>query len=420
MFSLFNKKQPQEKRANPLAPILFFENEKFSNSQKLQEFIKEGYQSNVIAYRCISEIATAIASIEIEIWSKNKFQENHPLYSLLKRPNPLQSGKKFIREMVTNLKVTGNSYIAGYNSEQFAPDKPMIEVYNIPTENIQIEVSKKGFPAFYIARGKLGEAKFSVNQLNGFSQLLHISEVSIDNNLVGMSAFAPSAISCDLHNSALRWNFGLLKNGAKPPFAITPKGDTGFTTEQKAQIKEWFNREYQGENNAGKPLTIAGVEITEMGFSPSDMDYSSVVSVAANNIALAFGVPPVLITGEGNTFNNVREAREAFYENTILPLLDEILAELSNWFKIGYKDETLQLKYNPDNISALESKRERKFARMKDAVEAGILTKDEARIELGYNEYGGLASELFVSTSQIPISDAGIEEPKLEQDEISN
>jgi HK97 family phage portal protein len=421
MFSFFKKNNSnfKEIRSNPAAPILFYDNEPAQNSSKLEEYLDEGYEKNVIAYRCVNELAVCLASIELEVWNGDKMQTEHKLIDLLRRPNPLQGRNAFFRELVTNLKISGNSYTLGFNGAEYNINMPPLEMWHIPSGNITVRKSKKGLPEAYEINGKSGKQVYSVNQLDGRCQLLHIKEPNPRDAFIGLSPFSPAAISCDLHNAGLRWNYSLLKNGAKVPFAIKPKDGGTFSEEQKAQIKEWFNREYQGSHNAGKPLTISGVDFEKIGLDPVDMDYSNTVKTAANNICLAFGVPPVLITGDGNTFNNVREAREALFENTIIPMLDEILDDLNRWLTPLYKEKGLIIKYNPDSISALEAKRERKYERMIKAVDAGILTKDEAREELGFDPKGGVANELFVSINMIPIGDAGLNEMDY-KDEISD
>ena len=58
-----------------------------------------------------------------------------------------------------------------------------------------------------------------------------------------------------------------------------------------------------------------------MGFSPSDMEFHKTKDAAAREIALAFGVPPMLLGIPGDaTYANYQEANRAFYRLTVLPL----------------------------------------------------------------------------------------------------
>jgi len=52
---------------------------------------------------------------------------------------------------------------------------------------------------------------------------------------------------------------------------------------------------HQGARNAGRPMLLeGGLDWKPMGFSPSDMEFQKTKEAAAREIALAFGVPPML------------------------------------------------------------------------------------------------------------------------------
>ncbi len=63
-----------------------------------------------------------------------------------------------------------------------------------------------------------------------------------------------------------------------------------------------------------------------MSLSPADMDFAALKAAAARDIALAFGVPPMLLGLPGdNTYANYREANRALWRLTLLPLAAKIL-----------------------------------------------------------------------------------------------
>src|SRR5205823_563793 len=68
----------------------------------------------------------------------------------------------------------------------------------------------------------------------------------------------------------------------------------------------------------------------------ADMEFMALKEGAARDIALAFGVPPVLVGLPGDaTYANAREAGRALYRQTILPMagrvLDALAGMLSDW-----------------------------------------------------------------------------------------
>ena len=53
---------------------------------------------------------------------------------------------------------------------------------------------------------------------------------------------------------------------------------------------------HTGARNAGRPMLLeGGLDWKPMGFSPSDMEFQKTKEAAAREIALAFGVPPMLL-----------------------------------------------------------------------------------------------------------------------------
>jgi len=117
-----------------------------------------------------------------------------------------------------------------------------------------------------------------------------------------------------------------------------------------------------------------------MGFSPSDMEFQKTKESAARDIALAFGVPPMLLGLPGDaTYANYQEAHRAFYRLTVLPLAQKVLASLSHWLA-AYGGEMVEIAPDLDRIPALSAERDAQWTRVR---EADFLSVDEKRRLLG-------------------------------------
>jgi HK97 family phage portal protein len=117
-----------------------------------------------------------------------------------------------------------------------------------------------------------------------------------------------------------------------------------------------------------------------MGFSPSDMEFQKTKDAAARDIALAFGVPPMLLGIPGDaTYANYAEANRAFYRLTVLPLASKVLASLAHWLA-GYSGEVVELRPDLDQVPALATERDAQWRRV---AEAEFLTPAEKRAMLG-------------------------------------
>ena len=65
------------------------------------------------------------------------------------------------------------------------------------------------------------------------------------------------------------------------------------------------------------------------------MEFQKTKEAAAREIAIAFGIPPMLVGIPGDaTYANYQEANRAFYRLTVLPLATKVLADLAHWLSI--------------------------------------------------------------------------------------
>ncbi len=127
-------------------------------------------------------------------------------------------------------------------------------------------------------------------------------------------------------------------------------------------------------------LLEGGPDWKPMGFSPSDMEFHETKLSAAREIAIAFGVPPMLMGIPGDaTYANYQEANRAFYRLTVLPLAQRVLASLSHWLA-SFTGEVVEMKPDLDQIPALAVERDQQWARVGAA---DFLTQAEKRMILG-------------------------------------
>ena len=204
-------------------------------------------------------------------------------------------------------------------------------------------------------------------------------------------AFPPleaASMALDTHNAAGRWNKALLDNSARPSGALVyaPKEGGNLTEEQYGRLKEELEEGYSGVSRAGRPMLLeGGLDWKAMGLTPKDMDFIEAKNAASRDIALAFGVPPMLLGIPGdNTYSNYQEANRAFYRGTVLPMAARSAGALSAWLAPLF-GERLRLWYDADQVDGLAAEREALWARIGAAE---FLSEDEKREAVGYGRAG--------------------------------
>jgi HK97 family phage portal protein len=214
--------------------------------------------------------------------------------------------------------------------------------------------------------------------------ICHLRSFHPQDDHYGLSPLQAAAAAIDVHNSASRWSKALLDNAARPSGAIIYRGADGqgaLSAEQYARLQDEMETYHQGARNAGRPMLLeGGLDWKPMGFSPSDMEFQKTKESAAREIALAFGVPPMLLGLPGDaTYANYQEANRAFYRLTVLPLAARVIASISSWLS-GFSQDCAELRPDLDAVPALSAEREAQWARIAGA---DFLEASEKRALLG-------------------------------------
>jgi len=359
----------------------------------VKSYIKEGFKQNPVIYHCIDILTKAFSSAEIEVHKGDKVLESHWALDLLKRPNPTESQAQFIRHIFTDFLIGGNLFVVG----TIAGGKPK-ELWGVDQRFMTVVPGVLGLPLSYKYDNGSFKKEFPVDQVTGRCDMFHYKKYDPENIWLGMSPMQPAALSGDAHNNGLIWNAAMLQNGARPSGVIRFKGTPG--KEVIALVPEFFSKRFFGASNAGKvPILPNEAEWQKIDQSPKDMDFITGLQEYAKYICLCYDIPLPLIDNKASTFNNMEQAKEMLWTDTILPLLNDFLDSFGNWLFGLAGEKDLKFSINQDNILALEALRERRFKRMGQAVKDGLITINEGREALDYSPIPGNAD--ILSTDKV-------------------
>ncbi len=344
---------------------------------------KHGFIENIIAFRAISMIAKSASSVTLTAYKNynngnKKELAGHKINALLKQPNPKYGLAEFIEEIITYQLISGNAYIYAAEDKNGVPTELQI----LRPDRIKILNNNDYLVYQYSINGLIYD--FCEDD-NGVLDILHLKTFHPLDDLYGLSSLAVANRSIEQHNECIEWNKSLMKNGARPSGAVVMSNSNGTLTDnQFERIKSQINEQVSGGENAGKIMLLeGGLDWREMSMSPKDMDFIETKNSSARDIALALGVPPQLLGIPGdNTYSNMSEARMAFWEETILPLLNNICNKLSTWLSAQFM-ENIEIAYDPDTISALTSQRKILWQTVNNS---NFLSDEEKRTMLGFNK----------------------------------
>jgi HK97 family phage portal protein len=343
---------------------------------------REGFAKNPVAYRCIRMIAEAAASVPLVVFADGAGATDHPLQTLIDRPNPEQSTPDLLEAFFGALQTSGNAYLeAGIQGD----DNQLTELYALRPDRMTAVSGPDGWADAYDYQ--VGGSKARLRRdAAGFMPVLQLKLYSPTDDYYGFSPLEAAAVAIDMHNAASAWNKSLLDNSARPSGALVyTNKDTSdrLSDEQFDRLKAELSDTYSGAQAAGRPLLLeGGLDWKPMSLSPADMDYINGKHAAAREIALAFGVPPQILGVPGdNTYANYKEANSAFWRQTIVPLVERAARAISAWLSPKFPGAILRP--DLDLVPALSAERDALWARLQAA---SFLTDQERRRMAGLGE----------------------------------
>lgn len=322
--------------------------------------LRELYLGNAVAQRAVRLVAEGVSSAPLAI--------SDPKARVL--VTATTGGQSLLETVAMQLLLHGNAYVELLAGPNGAP----AELFALRPERVSVEADPRGWPMAFLYRAGTAATRLSRDRV------IHIRTHHPLDDHYGLGCLDAAAGAMAAHNAATRWNKALLDNAARPSGALVTDGGETLTADQFARLRREMEESFAGAGNAGRPMLLeGGLRWQSMSLSPADMDFAGLKAAAAREIALAFGVPPVLLGLPGDaTYANYREANKALWHQAILPLAGKIFDALAQGLAPWFGD--LKLSVDLDQLPALSEDRERLWAQVSGA---DFLSPDEKRALVG-------------------------------------
>jgi len=328
--------------------------------------LRDAYLGNAVAQRSVRMVADACGSVMVLAGRQGHVAE--------------RIVKPVLETAAAQMLLHGNAFLLVGIGADGVPDA----LYPLRPERVTVEADAGGWPIAYRYQAGAVVARYPVAGDSGAAGVIHLKALHPLDDHYGLGSLGVAAGPVAIHNAATRWNKALLDNAARPSGALVyDPGEPGavLARDQYDRLKAEMEASFAGSANAGRPMLLeGGLKWQAMSLTPADMDFVGLKAVAAREIALAFGVPPMLLGLPGdNTYANFVEASRALWRLTVLPLVGKMLDGVSVGLAAWWPD--LALVADLDAVPALATERAATWAQVAGA---DFLTRAEKREMLGF------------------------------------
>lgn len=362
------------------------------------------YRSQPVLAGVIDLIAFRAASLPFGAFttqqdgSRDPISRSDSLATLLRRPRPRTSTVHLLNQIFTSLFVHGNAVVAKLRgSDREAPpeflwplDWSRLTAYGEPGGDVE-----------WWGTYQLGNQELFIRA----EDTIHFAWPSPDGTQIGISPLEKLGTTVRLEDAAQRYQTANFRNGNRPSNAISFEKpvDKATLILNREAIQEF----HQGVDRAGKTIMLAGgAKIQSLSMSPVEAALIDQRHLDREEIAIVFGLSgPSLTDSTNSALGNVAERFRAFYRDVLPPwatlVVETFEAQLLDpeppWMgRVVRFDFSDKLRGEP-----LEQAQTLKFL-----VEGGIVTRDEARQEVGKAPMGGNAAVLTVNANNQATIDA--------------
>lgn len=274
------------------------------------------------------------------------------------RPNLHQSAHDFRNNIFTDFVLEGNIFI--YYDGAF--------LYHLPAENVEIVPDTKGYVSKYVYQGSKDLKP---------TEVIHIKDLSSTSIYRGTSRLEAANRSINTLYKMQTYQDQFFDNNAMPGLIFTTENTLSPIAKDKT-IRGWMSK-YSPKNGAKRPMILDSGLKPVLGLQNTfqEMDFDTSIATHDKKVLKALGVPPILLDGGNNA--NISPNLRLFYLETVLPIVMKFTSAMERYF--GYDIAPVT-----NEVSALQPEMKDIASYYATLVNGGVLTPNEARVELRYEK----------------------------------
>lgn len=332
------------------------------------------YRSQPYVATAVDVLTRQISRLPLKVYQRdsqgNRTRvEEHRLVDLIKRPAPRCGSTQLKQWLAQPVLLHGNALLLKGRDERAAPPARLW-----PLEWRSVSARARGGAVDYFETSQFGEKQFLDP-----ADVLHVRWEPPD-GCFGVSPLQQLGITVRIERAAQEYQENYLGQGAAPPSALYLPHEIVTDDEMRGKIESRMQARHGGPQGAGRVAVLPNDTKWEaVGHTAHEAELIAQRKLTREEVGSVYQVPqPLLGILENATLANVAELHRMLYTTVLGPWL----ALIEDTFKAQIIDtepafEGLWVEF--DLAEVLKGDKLKEMTALKLAVQAGLLTLNEAR-----------------------------------------
>jgi HK97 family phage portal protein len=306
---------------------------------------------------------------------------DHPLASILARPNPWTTPYRFMSQLVSDVAIYDN-WIA---VKARVNGQPQALVHVEPTR-VELEGDSPFAPEWYVIKGPRDKVRVPADQV------VHLRGYNPTNERWGCPPLeALRGILAEDYQAQV-YREQLWRNGARVSgYLERPIEAPSWSAEGKARFRAQWQAQYAGDGvrPGGTPILEDGMKYVPAGTTPRDAQYAESRKLTREEVTAAYHIPLTLVgLLDSATYSNISEQHKMMYQDTLAPWLTMIQQDLDLQLVPDFPNtQDLYVEFNL--AEKLRGSFEEQATQLQTAVGAPWMTRNEARARVNLPQVDG-------------------------------
>lgn len=359
----------------------------YSVDRASMETYLRAYQNVLWVFSGVNTIATNAAMVPLKVYidtdeGKREEIHNHPMVELFDSPNKILTRFEFFVKTFAFLELAGNCYWFLERPDSVVDQRVFGEMpIKIHIERSDLVEPKSVDKTERVAYNRKANDKVITIPMEEVVHFTHFNPFSTYSGFPTVAAGQDSLIM-EMYLTTFGKKF--FQNAVVPSMVFST--DTEISDAAFERFKALIERQYRGADKSHQLLLLGGGlrPIDMRPVSPSTANYRETSNMVRNKTLMNLGCYHLVALSEGKPGDAVRQAYRMFWQDTMMPRLNNVAQTLTKELLKTYPDSgNMYAEFDTRSVSGLREDFMEESLGYFRYIQSGIMTANEVRDRLG-------------------------------------